>query len=73
MAISKLFTCQTRNLKPVYINFNNGGTEKQNVNGSGIGNNKKILYRGFTFLVIMVYISQQKISKLQDISFNMFM
>lgn len=49
MAIYKLFTCQTGNLKTVYTNFNNDGTGKQNVNGSGIGNSKKIFYTGFTF------------------------
>lgn len=60
MAIYKLFPCQTGNLKTVYTNFNNDGTGKQNVNGSGIGISKKTLvfYMGFTFLVIMAQIYQ---------------
>ena len=41
MSISRFFTCQTGNLKPFYIHFNNDGIGKQNVNGEKIGNNRR--------------------------------
>ena len=52
-----LLTCQTGNLEPVYIKFNNDGAGKKNVNGTG--NNKKIFYTKFEFVVIMDQISHQ--------------